>query len=374
MTETAMARVERSESYIVGVDDAISPARLIEQVALIQNVMKSVMKDGEHFGKIPGCGEKPSLLKPGAEKLCFTFRLDPEFDIEVIDMGKGHREYRVKCTLYSINGGNRVGSGVGSASTMEGKWRYRTGPVEFTGNPVPKAYWDNAKTDFKKALEAIGGKGFSAKKNPDTNKWEIAIQGEKVEHDNPADMYNTVLKMGKKRAMVDAVLTCTAASDIFTQDVEELVDNGVITVSTNVEKPKTNEKIIDPPAPAVSAPEVAVEVVEPVVANPVAPPPVAAVEKPSPAPPSTEKKDDATLRHELQELAAIAVDAGHFQTEAQAIYFATAYTTKDGKEAGYKDVVKLKGWKMSKAIAKLSAKLDEKPSTLDEERNDDIKF
>ena len=131
---------------------------------------------------------------------------------------------------------------------------------------------------------------------------------------------------------------------------------------------------IDPPAPAVSAPEVAVEVVEPVVANPVAPPPVVTVEKPSPAPPSTEKKDDATLRHELQELAAIAVDAGHFQTEAQAIYFATAYTTKDGKEAGYKDVVKLKGWQMSKAIAKLSAKLDEKPSTLDEERNDDIKF
>jgi len=147
-----------------------------------------------------------------------------------------------------------------------------------------------------------------------------------------------------------------------------------ISGSSSESLPTHETKMLDPPAPAVSAPEVAVEVVEPVVANPVAPPPVVTVEKPSPAPPSTEKKDDATLRHELQELAAIAVDAGHFQTEAQAIYFATAYTTKDGKEAGYKDVVKLKGWQMSKAIAKLSAKLDEKPSTLDEERNDDIKF
>lgn len=43
----------------------------------------------------------------------------------------------------------------------------------------------------------------------------------RVEHDNPADYYNTCLKMGKKRAFVDALLTCTAASDIFTQDIED---------------------------------------------------------------------------------------------------------------------------------------------------------
>ena len=222
-----ISRMEHGDARIIGIDDAISPARLIQQITLIQDVMKTVMKDGEHFGKIPGCGDKPSLLKPGAEKLCFTFRLDPEFDVDVIDLGKWHREYRVKSTLYSINGGARIGSGVGSASTMETKWRYRTGPKELTDKIVPKEYWDNRETDFKKALSAIGGKGFSVAKGED-GKWYIAVQGERVEHDNPADNYNTCLKMAKKRAMVDAVLTCTAASDIFTQDVEELVDNEVI--------------------------------------------------------------------------------------------------------------------------------------------------
>jgi hypothetical protein len=39
--------------------------------------------------------------------------------------------------------------------------------------------------------------------------------------------------MAKKRSLVDAVLTVTAASDIFTQDVEEMVENGTI-------KPKEN--------------------------------------------------------------------------------------------------------------------------------------
>jgi hypothetical protein len=38
----------------------------------------------------------------------------------------------------------------------------------------------------------------------------------------PADLANTILKMAKKRALIDAVLTATAASDIFTQDIEDL--------------------------------------------------------------------------------------------------------------------------------------------------------
>jgi len=38
---------------------------------------------------------------------------------------------------------------------------------------------------------------------------------------------NTILKMAKKRAQVDAVITATAASDIFTQDIEDLPDEVV---------------------------------------------------------------------------------------------------------------------------------------------------
>lgn len=50
----------------------------------------------------------------------------------------------------------------------------------------------------------------------------IAKGGERVGTDNPADHYNTVPKTAKKRTLVDAVLTTTAASDIFSQDLEEL--------------------------------------------------------------------------------------------------------------------------------------------------------
>ena len=140
----------------------------------------------------------------------------------------GHREYRVQCTLSSILTGSFLGQGVGTCSTMEGKFRFRQGAAEPTDKPVPRAYWDIRGEDPAKAQELIGGKGFSVKK-VDGKGWMIAKGGEKVENDNPADCYNTVLKMAKKRALVDAVLTATAASDIFTQDLEDISANIVAT-------------------------------------------------------------------------------------------------------------------------------------------------
>lgn len=223
-----------------------------EQVDLIQEVMGKVMRDKEHYGIIPGCGDKPALLKPGAEKLNMTFRMAPDPETEFVDLGGGHREYRVKCPLRSILTGAFLGAGVGSASTMETKWRYRNAEPETTAKFVPKEYWDLRKKDPAKALEMIGGKGFVTKK-VDGN-WYIAkLTGEKVEYDNPADYYNTCWKMAKKRSLVDAVLTVTAASDIFTQDIDEMEENGVIPevkkgtkapIETQPEEPKEKSKYV----------------------------------------------------------------------------------------------------------------------------------
>ena len=190
-----------------------NPATISElksQVSIIQEAMKSVMKNDEHYGVIPGTSGKPSLLKPGAEKLSLLFRLAPSYKVTKSDLGNGHREYEVVCTLSHITTGNIMGEGVGSCNTMEGKYRYRT---ENTGDEVPAVYWDT------RDRSVIGGNAYSAKKS--AGKWYIF---HRVDHDNPADYYNTVLKMAKKRAHVDAILTATAASDIFTQDVEDMTE------------------------------------------------------------------------------------------------------------------------------------------------------
>jgi len=186
-----------------------------DQVELIQQVMKHVMKEGEHYGTVPGCGDKKTLLKPGAEKLASTFRFTPKYIKERIDLDGGHREYEITCELYTRDG-VLLGEGVGSCSTMESKYRYRNAEqdVDVLDEPIPKDY------RAKKARYAADG--LIAKKIHGAWAWcKVKGCGEKIENPDPADCFNTVLKMAKKRAFIDALLTVTAASDIFVQDLED---------------------------------------------------------------------------------------------------------------------------------------------------------
>jgi len=192
---------------------ALTTSQVLDQVQRIQEIMAKVMKDNEHYGSIAGFGNKKVLLKPGAEKLILTFRLAPDFEITDIDMGSGHREYRIKCIIRSQNG-NILGAGVGSGSTMESKYRYRNiSGFEITGDAIPD--------DFKNKKEIYRKQGYGCKQVSGKWEWVKYTESGKTENADIADTYNTVLKMAKKRALVDAVLTVTAASDIFTQDLEE---------------------------------------------------------------------------------------------------------------------------------------------------------
>ena len=198
---------------------ALTAQQVIEQVEHIQKIMKGVMREGEHYGVIPGT-KKPTLYKPGAEKLCLTFRLRPEYTIDERDLPDGHRECKTICDLYDIVTGNKIGSGVGSCSTMESKYRYRK-----EERVCPRC----GMTTIIKGKDDYGGGWVCWKKQggcgANFKDGDPAIEGQvvgRIENPDIADTYNTILKMSKKRAHVDATLTATAASDIFTQDTEDM--------------------------------------------------------------------------------------------------------------------------------------------------------
>lgn len=103
---------------------------------------------------------------------------------------------------------------------MESKWRFRK--AEQKCPSCGKETIIKGKKDYGGGWLCYGKKGGCGAKFKDG---DPAIENQnmgRVEHDNPADYYNTCLKMAKKRALVDAILTATAASDIFTQDVEDM--------------------------------------------------------------------------------------------------------------------------------------------------------
>ena len=202
----------------VPVAQSMSSTEVLKQVQLIQEVMSNVMVEGEHYGVIPGTGSKHTLLKAGAEKLCLTFRLHPEFKVERHILDGGHREYEITCRLLNDTGGF-ISEGVAICTSMETKYRYRRAQLR-----CPKCgISDGALMKSKRDPEYFcwGRKGGCGATFPET---DAGITGQPMgRQENPdlADTYNTVKKIAKKRALVDATITATAASDIFAQDLEE---------------------------------------------------------------------------------------------------------------------------------------------------------
>jgi len=233
--------------------NAMTTADIVGQVRLVQDVMKSVMKVDEHYGVIPGC-VKPSLLKPGAEKLCLLFRLDPQFESTERWDGN-HLTVKSRCVLFHIPTSQRMGSGEGSCSSKEEKYAFRSAKRK-----CPKC----GKETITKGKKEYGGGwicfakiGGCGAKFLDGDKEIEGQEVGKVPNDNLADTYNTILKIANKRSLVAATLVVTAASDIFTQDVEDM-PTVVIDTEYKVkhEESKPAPVVVNPPAPPTPAPVV----------------------------------------------------------------------------------------------------------------------
>jgi hypothetical protein len=172
----------------------MSGTELVARVQRVREVMRDLMEEGVHYGKVPGT-QKPSLWKPGAELLLMTFRIGPRLEVEDLTTADEIR-YRVKVIGFSQVSGETLAEGIGEASTNEEKYRWRAAvhPKEWEATGA-----DNRRIKFK-------GNGDE-------------IQQIRT---SPADLANTVLLMAVKRGTVNMTRVVTACSDIFDQDLEDL--------------------------------------------------------------------------------------------------------------------------------------------------------
>ena len=209
------------ESQAIIARDEISVPEVVAQHDKIVQVMQAVMKDGTHYGVIPGV-KKPSLFKAGAETINVALRLAPHYVSEKIWHDDGHLTVTVVCTLKHIPTGLEIATGEGLCSSRESRYAYRQG-----GRVCPECGADaiiKGKAEYGGGWICFAKKGGCGAKWPDDSDqartFETADVG-RVPNPDLADTFNTVLKMADKRALVAAVLNGTAASDVFTQDVED---------------------------------------------------------------------------------------------------------------------------------------------------------
>ena len=227
--------------------------RAIERYNMVLQFTQQIMKAGKDFGEIPGT-DKPTLLKPGAEKLCSFFGLTPRFTIvEKVEAWEGAEPffyYWYKCQL--LRGERVIGEGDGSSNSRESKHRYRwvgasqlppgTAPEKFEsrdgsivemdfaiqkaettgkfGKPV--AYWQAFKTAIDNGTAERTTKELkNGEKRP---AWKIGAPVYRVPNPDIADQVNTLQKMSQKRSFIAATLIACNASEYYTQDIEDLVD------------------------------------------------------------------------------------------------------------------------------------------------------
>lgn len=225
---------------------ALSIEALHANLEFIRQVMAREMNEGQDYGKVPGCGDKPGLFQPGAQKLLMTFQLTDKVKREdVRDIPHhiaGHREYAFTLSVCTVSG--KEWDGVGTCSTMESKYRFRGG-----SRKCPQC---GKETIIKGKAEYGGGWLCFQRKGGCGAKWPdgaTEIEGQsigKVENDNPADHWNTVRKMAFKRALVHAAINATNTSELWSQDLEDLpqaeAESTAPTTSTPLKSP--------PPKPA----------------------------------------------------------------------------------------------------------------------------
>jgi hypothetical protein len=218
--QTALAVRPAEGSQAVG--KAMTVQEVSAQLAFIKEVMASVMKVDQDYGKIPGTGDKPSLLQPGAQKLLMTFRLTEEVQKETfVDLGNYHREVRYVVRVKSQTGMHW--DGVGTCSTLEAKYRYRK-----ASRKCPACGKDTiiqGKAEYGGGWICFAKKGGCGAKFSDDTPAITSQAGGIIEHDNPADFYNTVQKMSFKRALVHAAINATNTSELWTQDLEDMKNN-----------------------------------------------------------------------------------------------------------------------------------------------------
>jgi len=232
----------------------------IEQVEArvnkVRQLQARLMKEDIHYGNVPGT-DRPTLFKPGAELICLTFMFDPQYEHDIKQDGQ-HREIVSRCVLYHIPTGNRIASGEGSCSTYESKYAYRKAGAE-----CPKCGKELRRSKDRPSYYCWTKMGGCGNTFP-LNDSRIKVSG-RIPNADLADQYNTVLKMANKRSLTAAVLNATAASEIYTQDMEDMVEHDEKPEPKVEVKPDNRVKVakVEPQKPKAAAPASPTPPVEP---------------------------------------------------------------------------------------------------------------
>jgi predicted RNA-binding Zn-ribbon protein involved in translation (DUF1610 family) len=219
---------------------ALSIRQAVERFNTLVEFVQTILREGIDYGTIPGT-TKPTLLKPGAEKLTTFFGLTTRFQLldRVEDWsGSAHDGepffyYLYRCQLFRAT--LLIAEADASCNSRETKYRNRR--AERVCPRCGQATIIKGKAEYGGGWLCYGKKGGCGAKFAGDDPAIAAQPVGRIPNPDVADQVNTIQKMAQKRALIGATLLAVNASEFFTQDVEDWY----------VDAPSTGEPL---PAPA----------------------------------------------------------------------------------------------------------------------------
>lgn len=190
---TAVAQVEPQRAMRL-LRPVAEPAAIIAAQEATRELVTKALKSGRDYGKVPGV-DKPSLLKPGAERVTLAFGCYARFSIveQEIDHDREVKWIKRKKVWNNKHRGDRTFTMAEESGVSLGLYRY-----------VVRCDIVSRETET-----VVGGCLGSCS----------TLESKYI--DRPRDCENTALKMAEKRALVGATLVTFGLSEQFTQDVED---------------------------------------------------------------------------------------------------------------------------------------------------------
>lgn len=194
-----------------------NPAELVAAHREATDVIAKVLEPGRDFGSVPGTADRQVLMKAGAERLlvsfgCYALATIVEHEADHTLLVRYRLSKWVDKPQPSRDEQARLkASGVGRNKKFGERWVWQEAEVE--EGEAFGVYRYVVRTDIiHRASGQVVGSGLGSCSTTES-KYIRA----------PREAENTVLKIAKKRSLVDAVLSTFGLSDRFTQDIEETV-------------------------------------------------------------------------------------------------------------------------------------------------------
>ena len=220
----------------VAINDAV------DRMNTLTLFVKQTLRNELDYGEIPGCGKKPVLFKPGAEKIASLFgfyvnleRLEAIKDFTGKDFnGEPFFSFEYMATLKNRQG-DVVTQCVGSCNSWEDKYRWRKAQRECPScgaATIMKSNYADRKTGDKGwyCNPKTGGCGANFHS---TDKSITDQKAGRVPNERIFDQINTIDKMAQKRAFVGAVILGANASNYFA--IEQMEIEGIEVIDADYE-------------------------------------------------------------------------------------------------------------------------------------------